>query len=64
LLVAAPANDYGAVSYLAPVDAYALGGYEPTVTPAGPGAGERLVSEAKALLATFGVSRAPAVARS
>ena len=56
LLVAAPANDYGAISYLAPDDEYALGGYEPTVTPAGPGAGERLVAEVKLLLASLASS--------
>lgn len=59
LLVAALANDYG-VTYLAPDDEYALGGYEQTVTPAGPGAGERLVMEAKELLASFDASGAPA----
>jgi hypothetical protein len=59
-LVAAPANDYGAVSYLAPADEYSLGGYEVAVTPAGPAAGERLVVAARELLASLEAGELPA----
>jgi hypothetical protein len=50
LLLAALANDFGAVSYLARPEDFALGGYELTVTPAAPEAGEALVRHALALL--------------
>jgi hypothetical protein len=50
LLIAALANDFGAVSYSADRAAYDLGGYEVTMTPVAPEGGERLVEDAIELL--------------
>ena len=52
LMLVAVANDYGPVSYLAEPGDYARGGYELLVSPAGARAGEVLVAEAVALLAS------------
>ncbi len=50
LMLAALANDYGSVSYIAAPADYAQGGYELVVSPAGPKTGEVLVAEAGAFL--------------
>jgi hypothetical protein len=50
LMLAALANDYGSVSYIADRAAYAHDGYELVVSPAGPETGEVLVAEAVAFL--------------
>ena len=50
LLIAALANEFGAVSYVADREAFDQGGYETAFTPAGPGSGEALVDGAVALL--------------
>ena len=50
LLIAALANEFGAISYIGDREAYELGGYEMAFTPVGPGAGEVLVDRATALL--------------
>jgi len=50
LLIAALANDFGAISYIGDREAYGLGGYEIAFTPIGPGAGETLVEHSVALL--------------
>jgi len=50
LLIAAVSNDYGPVSYMAERADFEQGGYELVVTPAAAEAGERLVTEAVALL--------------
>lgn len=52
LMMAAIANDYGPVSYMAERADFELGGYELIVTPAAAETGERLVAEALALLRT------------
>jgi hypothetical protein len=52
LLIAALANDSGAISYIADQAAYEQGGYELTHTPAAAGAGEVLVEQAIDLLHT------------
>jgi hypothetical protein len=50
LIIAALANEFGAVSYIGTREEYELGGYELTHTAIAPGAGEILVREAVALL--------------
>lgn len=50
LLIAALANEFGAVSYIAEREAFEQGGYETAFTPVGPGSGEALVDGAVALL--------------
>ncbi|MCY3766162.1 MAG: hypothetical protein OXH06_12150 [Gemmatimonadetes bacterium] len=50
LLIAALANEFGAVSYIAEREAFEQGGYETAFTPVGPGGGEALVDGAVALL--------------
>jgi hypothetical protein len=50
LLIAAIANDYGPMSYLAEPADYELGGYELVTTPAAPSAGPTLIDGAIALL--------------
>lgn len=50
LVIAALANEFGAISYIGDREAYNLGGYEIAFTPVGPGAGETLVERAVALL--------------
>ena len=50
LMIAALANEFGAVSYIAEREAFDLGGYETAFTPVGPGAGEALVDGAVAVL--------------
>ena len=50
LLIAALANEFGAVSYIADREAFEQGGYETAFTPVGPGGGEALVDGAVALL--------------
>ena len=50
LLIAALANEFGAVSYVAEREAFKQGGYETAFTPVGPGGGEALVDGAVALL--------------
>ena len=50
LLIAALANDFGAISYSADRAAYDLGGYEVTMTPVAPSGGEKLVEDAVGLL--------------
>lgn len=52
LMLVAVANDCGPVSYMAERGEYAQGGYELVVSPAGAGAGEVLVAEAVAFLAS------------
>jgi hypothetical protein len=52
LMIAAIANDYGPLSYLASAEEVAQGGYELVVTPAGEQAGEQLVAAALELLRT------------
>ena len=54
LIIAAISNDYGSISYIADQAAYAQGGYELTITPAAPGAGEVLAEQAAALLNATG----------
>ena len=51
LTIAALANEFGAISYIADGKSYAQGGYETAFTPVGPGGGEALVDGAVALLA-------------
>ncbi|MDE3000808.1 MAG: hypothetical protein OXU79_17170 [Gemmatimonadota bacterium] len=51
LLIAALANEFGAISYIAEREAFGQGGYETAFTPVGPGSGEALVDGAVALLA-------------
>lgn len=51
LTIAALANEFGAVSYIADRKSYGQGGYETAFTPVGPGSGEALVDGAVALLA-------------
>ena len=50
LLIAALANEFGAISYIAEREAFEQGGYETAFTPVGPGCGEALVDRAVALL--------------
>jgi hypothetical protein len=50
LLIAALANDFGAISYIGDRAAYELGGYELTHTAVAAGAGEILVEQAVGLL--------------
>lgn len=50
LMIAALANEFGAVSYVAEREAFKQGGYETAFTPVGPGGGEALVDGAVALL--------------
>ena len=50
MLIAALANEFGAVSYIAEREAFEQGGYETAFTPVGPGGGEALVDGAVALL--------------
>ncbi|MDE2888871.1 MAG: hypothetical protein OXR72_11695 [Gemmatimonadota bacterium] len=50
LLIAALANEFGAISYIAEREAFDQGGYETAFTPVGPGSGEALVDGAVALL--------------
>lgn len=50
LLIAALANEFGAVSYIAEREAFEKGGYETAFTPVGPDGGEALVDGAVALL--------------
>lgn len=52
LLIAALANEFGAVSYIAERKAFEQGGYETAFTPVGPGSGEALVDGAVAVLGT------------
>ncbi len=54
LLIAALANEFGAVSYIAEREAFEQGGYETAFTPVGPGGGEALVDGAIALLDAAG----------
>lgn len=54
LLIAALANEFGAVSYIAEMEAFDQGGYETAFTPVGPGGGEALVDGAVALLRETG----------
>ena len=50
LMIAALANEFGAISYIADRKAYDQGGYETAFTPVDPGGGEALVDGAVALL--------------
>ena len=50
LMIAALANEFGAISYIAEREDFNLGGYETAFTPMGPGGGEALVDSAVALL--------------
>ncbi len=50
MLIAALANEFGAVSYIAEREAFEQGGYETAFTPVGPGSGEALVDGAVSLL--------------
>ena len=50
LLIAALANEFGAISYIAEREAFEQGGYETAFTPVGPGSGEALVDGAVAVL--------------
>ncbi len=49
-MIAALANEFGAISYIADREACELGGYETAFTPVGPGGGEALVDGAIGLL--------------
>ncbi len=50
LVIAALANEFGAISYVADREAFDLGGYETAFTPVGSGGGEALVDGAIGLL--------------
>ena len=50
LVIAALANEFGAISYIADREAFDLGGYETAFTPVGSGGGEALVDGAVALM--------------
>ena len=50
LVIAALANEFGAISYIADRKAFEQGGYETAFTPVGPGGGEALVDGAVALM--------------
>lgn len=50
LVIAALANEFGAISYIGDREAYSLGGYEIAFTSIGPGAGEILVEQSITLL--------------
>ena len=50
MLIAALANEFGAVSYIAEREAFEQGGYETAFTPVGPDGGEALVDGAVELL--------------